>query len=107
MQQVLKKAELLRDASGEKLRRVKGGKAVGSLNEGVRSGVFGVRCLGRIGTRRCLGGYGLAGGRRCWTEMRVYGVEGLVELRGHSVSVVFVCMPGIGTNSHSGRKSVM
>ncbi|KAL8783759.1 MAG: hypothetical protein Q9195_009286 [Heterodermia aff. obscurata] len=36
MQQVLKKAELLRDASGEKLRRVKGGKAVGSLNEGVR-----------------------------------------------------------------------
>ena len=36
MQQVLKKAELLRDASGEKLRRVKGGRAVGSLNEGVR-----------------------------------------------------------------------
>lgn len=32
----MKKAELLRDANGEKLRRVKGGRVVGSLNEGVR-----------------------------------------------------------------------
>lgn len=36
MQQVLRKAELLRDASGEKLRRIKGGRVVGSLNDGVR-----------------------------------------------------------------------
>ena len=35
-EQILKKVELLRDASGEKLRRVKGGRVVGSLNEGVR-----------------------------------------------------------------------
>ena len=35
-EQVLKKAELLRDASGEKNYRVKGGRVVGSLNEGVR-----------------------------------------------------------------------
>ncbi len=35
-EQILKKAELLRDANGEKLRRVKGGRVVGSLNEGVR-----------------------------------------------------------------------
>ena len=37
--QILKKVELLRDASGEKLKRVKGGRMVGSLNEGV-SGVW-------------------------------------------------------------------
>lgn len=35
-EQILKKVELLRDASGEKLRKVKGGRVVGSLNEGVR-----------------------------------------------------------------------
>ncbi|KAI4238591.1 MAG: hypothetical protein LQ349_001008 [Xanthoria aureola] len=34
--QVLQKAEILRDMSGEKARRVKGGRAVGSLNEGTR-----------------------------------------------------------------------
>lgn len=33
---ILKKAELLRDANGEKLKKVKGGRVVGSLNEGVR-----------------------------------------------------------------------
>ena len=33
---MLKKAELLRDASGEKLRKVKGGRVVESLNESVR-----------------------------------------------------------------------
>lgn len=33
---MLKKAELLRDASGEKLKRVKGGRIVTSENEGVR-----------------------------------------------------------------------
>lgn len=32
----MKKVELLRDANGEKVRRVKGGRVVGSLNEGVR-----------------------------------------------------------------------
>lgn len=36
MKQILKKAELLRDASGEKLKRVRGGKVVESLNESVR-----------------------------------------------------------------------
>ena len=36
MMQILRKAELLRDASGEKLRRVKGGRVVDSLNESVR-----------------------------------------------------------------------
>ena len=36
MKQVLKKVELLRDASGEKLKRVKGGRVVESLNESVR-----------------------------------------------------------------------
>lgn len=36
MEQVLQKAELLRDASGEKLKRVKGGRMVTSLNESVR-----------------------------------------------------------------------
>lgn len=35
-EQVLKKAELLRDASGEKLKRVKGGRIVTSENEGIR-----------------------------------------------------------------------
>lgn len=35
-EQVLQKVELLRDASGEKVRRVKGGRVVGSVNEGVR-----------------------------------------------------------------------
>ena len=35
-EQVLHKAELLRDANGEKVRRMKGGRVVGSLNEGVR-----------------------------------------------------------------------
>ena len=35
-EQISKKVELLRDASGEKLKRVKGGRMVGSLNEGVR-----------------------------------------------------------------------
>lgn len=35
-EQVLKKVEVLRDANGEKVRRVRGGKVVGSLNEGVR-----------------------------------------------------------------------
>lgn len=35
-EQILKKAELLRDANGEKLKKVKGGRVVGSLNEGVR-----------------------------------------------------------------------
>lgn len=34
--QVLRKVELLRDASGEKARRVKGGRVVGSLNPSVR-----------------------------------------------------------------------
>jgi len=34
--QILKKVELLRDASGEKLKRVKGGRMVTSLNQGVR-----------------------------------------------------------------------
>lgn len=34
--QVLKKVELLRDASGEKLKRMKGGRMVTSLNQGVR-----------------------------------------------------------------------
>ena len=32
----MKKAELLRDANGEKVRRVKGGRAVDSMNESVR-----------------------------------------------------------------------
>lgn len=36
MRQILKKAELLRDTSGEKLRKVKGGRVVESLNESVR-----------------------------------------------------------------------
>ena len=36
MQQVLKKAELLRDASGENLRKVNGVGVVDSLNECVR-----------------------------------------------------------------------
>lgn len=36
MQQILKKADLLRDASGEKLKKVKGGRVVESLNESVR-----------------------------------------------------------------------
>jgi len=35
-EQILKKAEILRDANGEKVKRVKGGRVVGSLNEGVR-----------------------------------------------------------------------
>lgn len=35
-EQILKKVEVLRDANGEKVRRVRGGKVVGSLNEGVR-----------------------------------------------------------------------
>jgi large subunit ribosomal protein L43 len=35
-EQVLQKAELLRDASGAQLRRVKGGRMVTSLNESVR-----------------------------------------------------------------------
>ncbi|MCJ1463512.1 39S ribosomal protein L51, mitochondrial [Pseudocyphellaria aurata] len=35
-EQVLQKVELLRDASGEKVRRVKGGKVVTSVNESVR-----------------------------------------------------------------------
>ncbi len=35
-EQILKKVELLRDANGEKVRRGKGGRVVGSLNEGVR-----------------------------------------------------------------------
>ena len=35
-EQILQKVELLRDASGEKVRRVRGGRVVGSLNEGVR-----------------------------------------------------------------------
>ena len=33
---MLKKAELLRDANGEKLKRVKGGRSVTSKNESVR-----------------------------------------------------------------------
>ncbi|MCJ1359512.1 MAG: 39S ribosomal protein L51, mitochondrial [Icmadophila ericetorum] len=40
-EQILQKAELLRDASGERNRKVKGGKVVTSLNEGVR-GVWSV-----------------------------------------------------------------
>ena len=36
MEQILKKAELLRDANGEKVRKMKGGRVVGSLNESVR-----------------------------------------------------------------------
>lgn len=36
MDQIMKKAEILRDMSGEKARRVKGGRVVGSLNESVR-----------------------------------------------------------------------
>lgn len=35
-EQILKKAELLKDANGEKVQSVKGGRVVGSLNEGVR-----------------------------------------------------------------------
>lgn len=35
-EQILKKVELLRDASGEKLRRVRGGNMVHSVNAGVR-----------------------------------------------------------------------
>ncbi|KAL9022708.1 MAG: hypothetical protein Q9185_000137 [Variospora sp. 1 TL-2023] len=35
-EQVLQKAEILRDMSGEKATRVKGGRVVGSLNEGIR-----------------------------------------------------------------------
>ena len=35
-EQVLQKAEMLRDANGEKNYRVKGGRVVGSGNEGVR-----------------------------------------------------------------------
>lgn len=35
-EQILKKVEVLRDANGEKVRRVRGGKVVVSLNEGVR-----------------------------------------------------------------------
>ncbi|KAL6721627.1 39S ribosomal protein L51, mitochondrial [Lecanora helva] len=35
-EQILKKVEMLRDANGEKVRRVKGGRVVGSLNESVR-----------------------------------------------------------------------
>ena len=35
-EQILKKVELLRDANGEKVRRMKGGRVVGSLNESVR-----------------------------------------------------------------------
>ena len=35
-EQILKKVEILRDAGGEKVRRVKGGRVVGSGNEGVR-----------------------------------------------------------------------
>ncbi|KAI4173887.1 MAG: hypothetical protein LQ343_002655 [Gyalolechia ehrenbergii] len=34
--QIVKKAEILRDMSGEKARRVKGGRMVGSLNESTR-----------------------------------------------------------------------
>ena len=63
--------------------------------------------MGRIRARRCLGGEGMAGGRRFCTEMRVCGVEGLMELRRHFVRVGLVCMAGIGTNLHSARKSVM
>ena len=38
-EQILKKVELLRDAGGEKVRRVRGGRVVGSVgNEGVRGG---------------------------------------------------------------------
>ena len=36
IQQILKKAELLRDANGEKVKRVKGGRVVDSRNESVR-----------------------------------------------------------------------
>ena len=35
-EQILQKVELLRDANGEKVKRVRGGRVVGSLNEGVR-----------------------------------------------------------------------
>ena len=35
-EQVLRKVELLRDASGERVRRVRGGRVVGSVNGGVR-----------------------------------------------------------------------
>lgn len=35
-EQVLQKVELLRDASGEKVRRVKGGRVVTSINESIR-----------------------------------------------------------------------
>ncbi|KAI4243607.1 MAG: hypothetical protein L6R40_003431 [Gallowayella cf. fulva] len=34
--EILQKVEILRDMSGEKARRVRGGKVVGSLNEGTR-----------------------------------------------------------------------
>ena len=50
MKQIWKKAELLRDTSGEKLRRVKGGRVVESLNESVRgiwSPMHGVNNRGR------------------------------------------------------------
>ena len=35
-EQILKKVELLRDAGGEKVRRVKGGRVVESMEGGVR-----------------------------------------------------------------------
>lgn len=54
-EQVLQKVELLRDANGEKVRRVRGGKVVGSLNEGVR-GVWDPFHMREGGTGVGLGG---------------------------------------------------
>ncbi|KAA6408722.1 MAG: mitochondrial ribosomal L43 [Lasallia pustulata] len=57
-EQVLQKAEMLRDASGEKNRKVRGGRVVASLNEGVR-GVWdpfhGAGDAGRVLGRRGVG----------------------------------------------------
>ncbi|MCJ1313898.1 39S ribosomal protein L51, mitochondrial [Agyrium rufum] len=49
-EQIIKKAELLRDASGEKLKRVKGGRAVQSSNENVRGIWSGVHTLSAEGS---------------------------------------------------------
>ncbi|MCJ1232421.1 39S ribosomal protein L51, mitochondrial [Varicellaria rhodocarpa] len=48
-EQIIKKAELLRDASGEKLKRIKGGRVVESVNEGVRGVWSGLHNAARRG----------------------------------------------------------
>ena len=81
-EQVLQKAEMLRDASGEKNRKVRGGRVVASLNEGVR-GVWdpfhGAGDAGRVLGRRG-GGRGVEGA--CGWEMVGWkGRGGLAEGR--------------------------